>query len=128
MILCDTNILIELYKNNFVVIAELRKIGSKKIAISTITQAELYYGALNKRELQRIKRHLSQLEILAVDISVSKQFMQLMENYVLSHKLTIPDALIAATALVHNLDLYTLNQKDFRFISNLRLYRSNLTS
>lgn len=128
MILCDTNILIELYKNNFVVIAELRKIGSKKIAISTITQAELYYGALNKRELQRIKRHLSQLEILAVDISVSKQFMQLMENYVLSHKLTIPDALIAATALVQNLDLYTLNQKDFRFISNLRLYRSNLTS
>lgn len=128
MILCDTNILIELYKNNFVVIAELRKIGSKKIAISTITQAELYYGALNKRELQRIKRHLSQLEILAVDISVSKQFMQLMENYVLSHKLTIPDALIAATALVHNLDLYTLNQKDFRFILNLRLYRSNLTS
>lgn len=122
MILCDTNIIIELYKNNFVVIAELRKIGSKKIAISTITQAELYYGALNKRELQRIKRHLSQLEILAVDTSVSKQFIQLMENYVLSHKLTIPDALIAATALVHNLDLYTLNQKDFRFISNISLY------
>jgi tRNA(fMet)-specific endonuclease VapC len=45
-----------------------------------------------------------------------------MENYALSHKLAIPDTLIAATALTHDLDLYTLNQKDFCFISNLRLY------
>ncbi len=114
VILCDTNILIELYKNNPVIISELRKIGSKQIAISSITQAELYYGALNKQELLKIKKHLSQLEILVVNTTVSEQFIQLMENYALSHKLTIPDAIIAATALVNNLDLYTLNQKDFR--------------
>jgi tRNA(fMet)-specific endonuclease VapC len=59
VILWDTNILIELYKNNLVVISELRKIGAKQIAISIITQAKLYYGALNKQELQRIKKHLS---------------------------------------------------------------------
>lgn len=122
MILCDTNILIELYKDNASIIEELRKIGSKQIAISSITQAELYYGALNRQELQRIKRHLSQLKIIAVDVAVSDRFIQLMENYALSHKLAIPDALIAATALVNNLNLYTLNQKDFRFISNLKLY------
>ena len=122
VILCDTNILIELYKNNPVIISELRKIGSKQIAISSITQAELYYGALNKQELLKIKKHLSQLEILVVDRTVSEQFIQLMESYALSHKLAIPDAIIAATALVNNLDLYTLNQKDFRFISNLNLY------
>ena len=122
VILCDTNILIELYKNNPVIISELRKIGSKQIAISSITQAELYYGALNKQELLKIKKHLSQLEILAVDKTVSERFIQLMENYALSHKLAIPDAIIAATALVNNLDLYTLNQKDFRFISNLSLH------
>ena len=122
VILCDTDILIELYKNNPVIISELRKIGSKQIAISSITQAELYYGALNKQELLKIKKHLSQLEILLVDRTVSEQFIQLMENYALSHKLAIPDAIIAATALVNNLDLYTLNQKDFRFISNLNLY------
>ena len=122
VILCDTNILIELYKNNPVIISELRKIGSKQIAISSITQAELYYGALNKQELLKIKKHLSQLEILVVDRTVSERFIQLMENYALSHKLAIPDAIIAATALVNNLDLYTLNQKDFRFISNLSLH------
>ncbi|MBK7896587.1 MAG: PIN domain-containing protein [Anaerolineaceae bacterium] len=45
-----------------------------------------------------------------------------METYSLSHKLSIPDALIAATALVHNLELFTLNIKDFRFIPGLTLF------
>lgn len=49
-----------------------------------------------------------------------------MACYSLSHKLTIPDALIASTALVKNLALYTLNIKDFRFIEGLSLYQSSL--
>ena len=49
-----------------------------------------------------------------------------MEAYSLSHKLSVPDALIAATAIVHDVELYTLNVKDFRFISNLRLYQVSL--
>jgi tRNA(fMet)-specific endonuclease VapC len=46
-----------------------------------------------------------------------------MENYSLSHKLAIPDALIAATALSHDMSLYTLNLKDFRFIEGINLYQ-----
>jgi hypothetical protein len=46
-----------------------------------------------------------------------------MESYSLSHKVSIPDALIAATALVHDLELYTMNTKDFRFIAKLKLYQ-----
>ena len=42
MILCDTNILIEFYKNNSQIISELRYIGLNKLAVSAITQAELY--------------------------------------------------------------------------------------
>jgi predicted nucleic acid-binding protein len=41
MILCDTNILVELYKNNPTFINELQKIGMNQIAISIITQAEI---------------------------------------------------------------------------------------
>ncbi|WP_442937514.1 PIN domain-containing protein [Nostoc sp.] len=48
MILCDTNILIEFYKNNTTIIQELRQIGINQLAISVITRAELYYGAINK--------------------------------------------------------------------------------
>jgi predicted nucleic acid-binding protein len=45
-------------------------------------------------------------------------------KYCLSHKLGLADALIAATAIIHNLELYTLNVKDFVFIPQLRLFRS----
>ncbi|MEA5579747.1 type II toxin-antitoxin system VapC family toxin [Nodularia harveyana UHCC-0300] len=122
MILCDTNILIEFYKNNSRVIYELRRIGINQLAVSAITQAELYYGAINKLELGKIKKHLELLHILSVDVRVSVQFIELMETYSLSHKLSIPDALIASTALVHKIDLYTLNLKDVRFIEGLNLH------
>ena len=59
MILCDTNILIEFYKNNPQITAELRQIGLSNLAVSVITVAELYYGALNKAELRDIKKNLA---------------------------------------------------------------------
>jgi tRNA(fMet)-specific endonuclease VapC len=122
MILCDTNILIEFYKNNPKIVNELRQIGAERLAISIITQAELYYGAINKAELLKIQKHLNLLHNFPISNQVSTQFIELMERYSLSHKLTIPDALIAATALVNNLNLYTLNIKDFRFIEGINLY------
>ncbi|MBL7803801.1 MAG: hypothetical protein JNL02_08720 [Saprospiraceae bacterium] len=36
-----------------------------------------------------------------------------------SFKIKLPDAIIAATALVHELDLVTRNREDFSKISNL---------
>lgn len=122
MILCDTNILIEFYKNNGQVVEELRRIGKKRLAVSAITQAELYFGAINKIELKKIRQHLFLLHHIPLDIPISTLFLQLMETYSLSHKLSLPDALIAATALSHDAELYTLNIKDFRFISELKLY------
>lgn len=123
MILCDTNILIEFYKGNAQITEDLRAIGSENIAISVITQAELYYGALDKGELKKLKDHLENIHAYPVDSSVSARFIQLMESYSLSHKLSIPDALIAATALTYDVELYTLNVRDFRFIPNLALYK-----
>ena len=122
MILCDTNILIEFYKNNSTIVNELRLIGVDRLAISVITQAELYYGAINKNELLKIQKHLNLLPNFPIDNQVSTKFIQLMERYSLSHKITIPDALIAATALVNNVSLYTLNLKDFRFIEGINLH------
>lgn len=122
MILCDTNILIEFYKNNPEVDAVLRSVGYTNLAISIITQAELYFGALNKHELEAIKRHLSLINRLQIDEETSQRFIRLMESYSLSHKLAIPDALIAATAIENGLALYTLNLRDFRFIQDLELF------
>ncbi|MGK5091028.1 type II toxin-antitoxin system VapC family toxin [Deltaproteobacteria bacterium TL4] len=123
MILCDTNILIEFYKENDSVIQKLRQIGKNQISISAVSQAELYFGAFNKEEFNQIKQHLSMIQIFPISTEVSNKFVQLMEQYSLSHRLSLPDALIASTAIIHNLALYTLNLKDFRFIEELKLYR-----
>lgn len=122
MILCDTNILIEFYKNNPSIVEALQQIGRSNIAVSVVTQAELYFGAFNKRELGALRKHLSTITSLPINESVSGRFIMLMETYSLSHKLAIPDALIAATAIEYNLPIYTLNLRDFRFIESLQLY------
>jgi tRNA(fMet)-specific endonuclease VapC len=50
MILCDTNILIEAFKNNPSTTKKLRHIGFQKIALSAITLMELYFGAFNEHK------------------------------------------------------------------------------
>ena len=122
MILCDTNVMIEFYKDNEEVSSALRAIGLPNFAASVITVGELYFGARDRRELLKIKKHLTGLQQIAVDAEISRLYLTLLESYSLSHRLNIPDALIAATALRHSLKLYTLNVKDFRYIEGLTLY------
>jgi predicted nucleic acid-binding protein len=121
-VLCDTNILIEYYKNNPVILQELKNIGAINISISVITKAELFYGARNKQELTKIERHLSFCQCYEINTETSLLFSSLMKAYALSHQVSIPDMLIAATAINHGLPLYTLNVKDFCFIPDINLY------
>jgi predicted nucleic acid-binding protein len=123
MILCDTNILIEFYKGNDDVLSALQEIGLPDLAVSVITGGELYFGARDRRELLKIKKHLASLRQIPIDQETSEFALSLLETYALSHRLNLPDALIAATALRHGLSLYTLNVKDFRFIEGLSLYK-----
>jgi tRNA(fMet)-specific endonuclease VapC len=126
MILCDTNILIEFYKGNEVITATLKTIGIPNLAVSVITAGELYFGARDKHELKKIKKHLALLKQLPLDIDSSALFLLLVEQFALSHKLSIPDGLIAATAIQNKLPLFTLNIKDFNFIPNLQLYKKQV--
>lgn len=123
MILCDTDIIIELYRNNEQIITELKKIGEENIAISVITVGELFFGAFNKSELKQIEKDIKCLDLKFVDEEISKVFYNLMLDYSLSHKLGIPDAFIASTAIVNDLELFTLNVKHFKFIKGLKLYQ-----
>jgi tRNA(fMet)-specific endonuclease VapC len=122
MILCDTNILIEFYKGNPEIVGTLQQIGPSNLAISAVTTGELYYGAKDKRELHKIQKHLSLLQQIPLDEEISAHFISLLATYSLSHKLSIPDALIAATAISQEISIYTLNVKDFHFISKVQLY------
>lgn len=124
LVLCDTNDLIELYKDNTSIISSLKEIGQDNIAISVITSAELIFGAFNKRELTQTKKDISHLKVLSLDEVISSKFLNLMSQYSLSHNLTIPDSIIAATALVYDIPLFTLNQKDFKYIDGLDIWEA----
>ena len=123
IILCDTDVIIEFYRNNPDIISEIKTIGQQNIAVSTITAGELIFGALNKKELNQIKKDLKNLYVLNIDKNTCDTFLDIMGKYVLSHKLALPDGFIAASAMVHNIELYTLNIKDYRFIDGLNLYK-----
>jgi len=100
----------------------LRRIGFQNIALSAITLMELYFGALNKRELAKIKSRLQKLEIINLDQKITETAINMIERYAKSHGLHIPDALIAATAICRGMQLLTYNVKDFKFVEGIRLY------
>jgi len=87
-----------------------------------VSCAELLFGARNKKELQAIRNDIDSLIVLPIEASISVLSVNLVEKYSLSHKLSLPDALIAATALFHKIPLYTLNTKDFKFIPKIKLF------
>lgn len=122
MILCDTNIFIEIYRGNNSIIEVLKIIGQQNIAVSDVTCAELLYGARNKKELQIIRKDLNKLNILPIQTAISSSSVELIEKHSLSHNLSLPDALIGATALFHNIQLYTLNTKDFKFLEGIKFF------
>lgn len=82
---------------------------------------ELIVGCRNKSELRKTDHLLSRFNIIPLSDLSSFLAVDLVRKYRLSHGLLIPDALIAATALTLDLDFITKNQRDYRFISELKL-------
>ncbi len=122
MVIIDTNVIIESLKGREKTIEILEKIGLENIAISSISEMELYVGALNKKELNFIKKRLEKIEIFDVDKRISRKSAELVFEFSKSHNLDIPDSIIAATCLVYDIPLLTYNTKDFKFIPGLKLY------
>ena len=122
MVLCDTDVIIEILKGNQPTLDKINSIGINNFSISSVTIMELYFGALHKRELKTIKKSLNSLQLVHFSHEISKISIDLMENYSKSHGLRIPDAIIAASAISLNHTLFTYNIKDFKYIRELELY------
>lgn len=91
--------------------------------ISAVTYMELVQGCRDKREMERVKVGLTEAAtvIMPVTVAITERAMGLIEAYALSHNLQLADALIAATALEHDLTVLTANAKHFRAVAGLRL-------
>lgn len=121
MILLDTNIIIDYLKKESKVVAYIDNLQKSNVAITTIVLMELYRGVLNKVEFSKIKKELKGINIIDLNEAISEVALHLGETYALSHRMDIPDTLIAATALVYDLELKTYNLKDFQFIPLLKV-------
>ena len=104
--------------------AELEKnIELDNIVISAVTKMELMIGATGKNDMTRITGKLTRFNIALINNDITLRSFDLLQTYRLSQGLSLPDSLIAATALITDLELFTFNVKDFRYIAKLKLYK-----
>ncbi|MFP4470005.1 MAG: type II toxin-antitoxin system VapC family toxin [Bacteroidales bacterium] len=127
LILCDTDVLIDYLDENQVRHAKTKRIIEDQIfqsnlLISIITKMELLIGLKNKNEQSRFERHISRFTVLLLNDQISRIAYQLLKKYNLAHGLLLPDSLIASTAICTDIELFTYNVKDYRFIKQLKLY------
>jgi len=91
------------------------------VIISIVSAMELTAGCRNAGQLAGVRQFLRQCEVLPLTEAISERARQIMESYVLSHGLLLPDALIAATALEAGIPIYTRNTRHFAMIPNLEV-------
>ena len=96
-----------------------------KLTISAVTWLELLQGMRNRAEMSALQKSLAkrQAEQLPLTPEITERAIALMENLVLSHGMQMGDALIAATALEHELTVLTGNVKHFSAVQCLRTER-----
>ncbi|MCP4423841.1 MAG: type II toxin-antitoxin system VapC family toxin [Chloroflexi bacterium] len=99
---------------------ELREfIATQAPLVSAISYVEvLGYHQLTKVERTYFSEFFQAAAILPLSNSVIEQATKLRQL----RKISLGDALIAATALVHDLKVITRNQKDFDWIPNLSVH------
>jgi len=112
--LIDTNILIDHLRNkseatDFLI--ENMEMGIR-LSFSVITRIELFAG-MKISEKRDIENLLMSMQPVPVTDDIAQMAGEYMNLYRKSHALTIPDAIIAATAKHENADLVTLNIKHF---------------
>ena len=77
-----------------------------------VSIAEIFAGA-RKSESSRLETLFQILETLPISGTIGKKAGHYLQKYSRSHSLELGDALIAASASVSNLSLWTINKKHY---------------
>ncbi|REA56715.1 type II toxin-antitoxin system VapC family toxin [Dyadobacter luteus] len=93
-------------------------VGNYKIAISAITEIELYcWKYATPEDLIILHEFVKDSVVIELEKEIKFKTAELRKAY----KIKLPDAIIAATSIVYNLILITRNVKDFSEISELKI-------
>jgi len=121
-VIVDTDVLIDAGRDIGDAVTCLEQIEHQaSLAISTVSEMELVIGCRNKAELRALDKFLARFQVVKLNEQTSDIAVDLLRRYRLSHGLLIADALIAATALSQGVPVVTKNERDYRFIAELRL-------
>jgi hypothetical protein len=119
MILVDTNIIVDFLRGSPAAETWLDSLDERP-AISAISVLELYAGARSQRDERDVIAVRRQLTCLPIGEEIGERAGAIMRHFHRSHGIDIPDAIIAATAEHHGLDLATLNLKHFPMFPRLK--------
>jgi hypothetical protein len=120
-ILVDTDILIKVYRGD----SKLRKIldsNQNNLAVSVITWFELMGGLKTRQRIIDLNKQMKAFTVIHLSEKISIKSLSLYQKYLRNKKIGLPDALIAATAIIHNLELLTDNRQDYDFINEMKLF------
>ena len=119
--LIDSNVLIDLFKGRFPKAAEsslVNILNEGAYYVSAITKMELLgFNTSDDTQMKFLGEVIGNGTLLPIDDPVIDTTIRIRK----AKKIKLPDAIIAATALVHNLTLVSRNQKDFTRIDQLQL-------
>ena len=119
--LWDTNIAIYYLQQQFPPLVEkfIDELLSKEIpTISVISEIELLcWKTATENDLEVLRSFIQDTFVIELEQSVKEKTVEIRKMY----KVKLPDAIIAATALVYNLTLISRNINDFRKINGLRI-------
>ena len=118
--LADSNALIDLVLDRLPAASAAwldGQLAAQQVAISVITRIELLTKTQPAAEYATMQALVRSVQVLPLDEPVIRQTIALRQQ----HRVKLPDAIIAATALAHGLPLLTRNAADFRRVAALAL-------
>lgn len=117
----DTDIFIWVQRGN----AKAAKLmeGAEARCLSIQSYMELMQGAKNRQQHKYVKDFIASFGFVVLPLSenIGHRALIYVEEYSLAAGMRAGDALIAATAVEHNLQLVTSNVKHFKTIKELQL-------
>jgi predicted nucleic acid-binding protein len=112
----DSDVLIEILRGTKKALDRVtgHQESGDRVCYSAITEAEILAG-MRPGEEDALDALLGSLEAMAVDRAIAQTAGSLQRKYGKSQGLLLPDAIIAAKTIVHDLDLITGKVKRYRF-------------